>query len=68
MIQDPFPDPGPDDAEPASSPLPPEDDGATGQSLYLCLPQDQGTLAGFAQHGQAGTMARARCWPPSSTR
>jgi Domain of unknown function (DUF222) len=57
MTQTPFPDPGPDDAEPVGSPLPPEDEGATGQGLYLCLPQDQVTLAGFAQHGQADTMA-----------
>jgi hypothetical protein len=63
MIQDPFPDPdpdpdpGPDDAEPASSPLPPEDDQATGQGLYVCLPPEQITLAGFAQNGEADTMA-----------
>ena len=65
MPQDPFPSPGPDDEEPASSPLPPaaeEGDGqegdaeGMGQGLYLCLPAEQLTLAGFAQNGEADTM------------
>src|SRR5580658_3386654 len=57
MPQTPFPDPGPDDAEPESSPLPPEDDGATGQGLYVRLPPEQITLTGFAQNGETDTMA-----------
>ena len=64
MPQDPFPPPGPDSEEPASSPLPPaaegdwEDwDGPAEQGLYVCLPAEQVTLAGFAQNGEADTMA-----------
>ena len=70
MPQDPFPDPGYDGEEPASSPLPPAaEDGAgpdtdwddpaegLGQGLYVCLPAGQVTLAGFAQNGEADTMA-----------
>jgi hypothetical protein len=60
MPQDPFPDPGPDSEEPGSSPLPPaaEEDGpGMGQGLYVCLPPEQLTLAGFAQNGEADTMA-----------
>jgi Domain of unknown function (DUF222) len=60
MPQDPFPDPGPDSEEPGSSPLPPaaEEDGpGLGQGLYMCLPPEQLTLAGFAQNGEADTMA-----------
>jgi hypothetical protein len=70
MIQDPFPGPGPDDAEPASfalPPLPPAAEGAgldgdgpdegLGQGLYVCLPPEQLTLAGFGQNGEADTMA-----------
>jgi hypothetical protein len=60
MPQDPFPDPGPDGEEPDSSPLPPagEEDGpGLGQGLYMCLPPGQLTLAGFAQDGEADTMA-----------
>ena len=66
----PFPDPGYDGEEPASSPLPPAaEDGAgpdtdwddpaegLGQGLYVCLPAGQVTLAGFAQNGEADTMA-----------
>ena len=54
MPQDPFPEPGPDGEEPASSPLPPaaEDgpgpddwDGSAEQGLYVCLPAEQVTLA-----------------------
>jgi hypothetical protein len=63
---DPFPDPAPGGEEPDSSPLPPaaegmgpEDDGEgpAEQGLYVCLPPEQLTLAGFAQGGQADTMA-----------
>jgi Domain of unknown function (DUF222) len=69
MPQDPFPDPdpGPDGEEPASSPLPPaagdgpgpdnDWDGPAEQGLYMCLPAGQVTLAGFAQNGEADTMA-----------
>ena len=66
MPQDPFPDPGPDGEAPASSPLRPaaEDgpglddwDGPAEQGLYVCLPAGQVTLAGFAQNGEADTMA-----------
>ena len=78
MPQDLFPDPGPDGEEPGSSPLPPaageglgpEDGGdgpGLGQGLYICLPAEQLTLAGFAQGGETDTMAPARCWPLSST-
>jgi Domain of unknown function (DUF222) len=65
MPQDLFSDPGPDGEEPDSSPqLPaaeedwPEDDGpGLQQGLYLYLPAEQMTLAGFAQNGEADTMA-----------
>jgi hypothetical protein len=59
MVQDPFPDPGNDGEEPESSPLPPpaEEDGPVQQGLYICLPPEQLTLAGFAQGGEADTMA-----------
>ena len=64
MLQDPFPypDPGPDDGEPDGSPLPPpeeqEGDGpGPEQGLYVCLPAEHLTLAGFAQGGAADTMA-----------
>ena len=66
MVQDPFPEPGPDGEEPGSSPLPPEAEGTgpgddwegpAGQGLYVCRPAGQVTLAGFAQNGEADTMA-----------
>ena len=59
MPQQPFPDPGPGDEEPDCSALPPaaERDGPAGQGLYICLPPEQLTLAGFAQNGEADTMA-----------
>lgn len=61
MPQDLFSSPPGDDEEPGSSPLPPaaeeeDDPGFTGQGLYVCLPPEQLTLAGFAQGGQADTM------------
>jgi hypothetical protein len=58
MPQQPFPDPGPDNEEPDRSPLLPaaEEDGPSGQGLYICLPPEQLTLAGFAQNGEADTM------------
>src|SRR5580704_17672787 len=59
MPRHPFPDPGPDDEEPDRSPLSPaaEGDGPAEQGLYLCRPPEQLTLAGFAQNGEADTMA-----------
>jgi hypothetical protein len=66
MPTHPFPDPGPDGEEPDSSPMPPaaEGDGWDGdwdgpaeQGLYVCAPAEQLTLAGFAQNGEADTMA-----------
>ena len=65
MLQDSFPDPQPDDgerdgsgpAEESGAPWP--DDGAQGpqQGLFVCLPPEDLSLAGFAQNGQADTMA-----------
>ena len=66
MVQEPFPDPGHDGDEADSFPLPPvaeeagpagEDGPGLGQGLYVCLPPEQVTLAGFAQNGEADTMA-----------
>jgi Domain of unknown function (DUF222) len=66
MPQDLFPTPPGDGEEPNSSPLPPvgEEPGPEdnweqppGQGLYVCLPAEQVTLAGFAQNGEADTMA-----------
>ena len=59
--QDLFSSPPGDGEEPDSSPLPSaaeeeDDPGFTGQGLYVCLPPEQLTLAGFAQGGQADTM------------
>jgi hypothetical protein len=57
MPQVSFPDPGPDDAEPDG--FPPADEDAPGpeQGLYITLPPEQLTLAGFNQGGAADTMA-----------
>src|SRR6516165_12098626 len=69
MSQDPFPEPGAYSEEPDGSPLPPAADGSGSegdwdgpaegleQGLYVCLPAEQLTLAGFAQGGEADTMA-----------
>ena len=65
MPQDPFPHPPGDAEEPDGFSLPaaeedgPEDDqdGPIEQGLYVCLPAEQVTLAGFAQGGEADTMA-----------
>ena len=69
MPQDPFPDPGLNIEEPGGSPLPPGadesglkddwDGPAEGleQGLYLCVPAEQVTLAGFAQGGETDTMS-----------
>jgi Domain of unknown function (DUF222) len=59
MPQDPFPLPPGDADEPDGFPLPPaaeEDDEGLEQGLYVCLPAEQLTLAGFAQGGEADTM------------
>jgi Domain of unknown function (DUF222) len=68
MHPDPFSEPGPDSEEPDGSPLSPAAEGSgseddwdgpaegLGQGLYVCLPPEQVTLAGFAQGGQADTM------------
>ena len=55
MPHDLFPDPGPDDAEPDGFPL---DEDAPGpeQGLYITLPPEHLTLAGFNQGGAADTM------------
>ncbi|MGH3204687.1 MAG: hypothetical protein ACRDP5_21960, partial [Streptosporangiaceae bacterium] len=52
----PDPDPGPDDAEPGG--FPPDGD-ARGpeQGLFITLPAEHLTLAGFSQGGAADTMA-----------
>src|SRR5580692_2376333 len=51
-----FPDPGPDDAEPDGFP-PDEDAAGPEQGLYLTLPAEHLTLAGFGQGTAADTMA-----------
>ena len=57
MPQDLFPDREPDDREPDGSGPASEGDGeGMAQGLYVCLPAEQLTLAGFAQGGQADTM------------
>ena len=58
MPQDLFPDPGPDpdDAEPDGFP-PAEDAPGPDQGLYITLPAEQLTLAGFSQGGASDTMA-----------
>ncbi len=61
MVQDPFPDagpgdPGPDNAEPDGFPSA-EDGPGSGQGLYITLPAEQLTLAGFGQGGASDTMA-----------
>ena len=61
MPQDPFPSPERDGEEPGRPvPSAPGDlDGAEGpeQGLFVCLPAEELTLAGFAQDGRADTMA-----------
>ncbi len=56
MPQDLFPDPGPDDAEPDGFP-PDEDAPGPEQGLYITLPPEHLTLAGFCQGGASDTMA-----------
>src|SRR3974377_1304450 len=66
MSPDPFPSLPGGAEEPDRSPLPPaaeegwpEDDwaGQAAEGLYVCLPPGQLPLAGFAQNGEADTMA-----------
>jgi hypothetical protein len=58
---DPFPDSGYDGEEPDGFPSLPADDEPgefpAEQGLYVTLPAAQVTLAGFAQNGEADTMA-----------
>ena len=56
MPQATFPDPGPDDAEPDGFP-PGEDAPGPEQGLYITLPAEHLTLAGFCQGGASDTMA-----------
>jgi hypothetical protein len=65
MPQDSFPNLPGDAEEPGGSPLPPaaegdapegDQEGPSEQGLYVCLPAEQLTLAGFAQGGAANTM------------
>ena len=56
MPQAPFPNPGPDDAEPDGFPSA-EDGPGLGQGLYVTLPAEQLTLSGFCQGGASDTMA-----------
>jgi hypothetical protein len=70
MPSDPFPGHGQGGEEPeGSAPLPEGEDGPDGedmdeelpeeaaQGLFVCLPAEELTLAGFAQDGRADTMA-----------
>jgi hypothetical protein len=64
VLQEPFPDLPPDDDEPAGSgpaedggtPWPDDDPPGPGQGLFVCLPSEELSLAGFAQDGRADTM------------
>ncbi|HEY6309622.1 MAG TPA: hypothetical protein VIY52_02280, partial [Streptosporangiaceae bacterium] len=59
MLPEPFPDRGPDE-EPDDSSLQPSFQGEEGdlpeQGLFVCLPAEELTLAGFAEDGRADTM------------
>src|ERR1700745_4003158 len=64
MPREPFPDRRPDDPEPAGSGSPSGGEGGQGiddhvseQGLFVCLPAEELTLAGFAQNGRTDTMA-----------
>jgi hypothetical protein len=65
VLQEPFPDQPPDDGQPEGSgpagngaaPGPDDDPQGPGQGLFVCLPAEELSLAGFAQNGQADTMA-----------
>ena len=65
MLQEPFPDHQPDDRKPDGSgpaaesgggPCPEDDSQGPEQGLFVCLPAEELSLAGFAQGGQADTM------------
>ena len=56
MLQDPFPSSGPDDAGPDDA-EPDSDASGPQQGLFITLPAEELTLSGFAQNGQADTMA-----------
>ena len=64
MLQEPLPDPQPGGDEPAGSspvgdsgaPWPDDDPQGPEQGLFVCLPAEELSLAGFAQNGQADTM------------
>jgi len=65
MLQEPFPDHQPDDRKPDGSgpaaesgggPCPEDDSEGPEQGLFVCLPAEELSLAGFAQGGQADTM------------
>ena len=65
MLQEPYPDNPPDDGEPDGSgpaedsgaPWPDDDPQGPEQGLFVTLPAEELSLAGFAQNGQADTMA-----------
>jgi len=64
MPPEPFPDRRPDDPEPETSGWrragetgPVSDGQASQQGLFVCLPAEELTLAGFAQDGRSDTMA-----------
>src|SRR5579862_9268860 len=64
MPREPFPDRNPDDPDPDRSGWrrvhegePPSDSQACEQGLFVCLPAEEVTLAGFAQNGRSDTMA-----------
>src|SRR5580693_3295727 len=57
MPQATFPDPGPDDAEPGGFPPAGEDNPGPEQGLFITLPAEHRTLAGFCQGGASDTMA-----------
>ena len=55
MLPEPLPDREPDE-EPGGSSLPGEEWDGPEQGLFVCLPAEELTLAGFAQDGRADTM------------
>jgi hypothetical protein len=65
VLQEPLPDSQPDDTGLSGSgpagqsgvPEPEDDLQGTEQGLFVCLPAEELSLAGFAQNGQADTMA-----------
>ena len=64
MPREPFPERTPDDPDPdspqrrrAGERAPVSDGQPSGQGLFVCLPAEELTLEGFAQHGRSDTMA-----------